>query len=149
MALTNLFFYEFPPTLEICVYYYYIFFSTSLAEIVTSVPAGRLNNQKMMTLNDIVHSQLFLKPECRAIILSVVVRRVKELLTGPQEVRQRVALIECTKYLGCGTNNAPITNNLILILVDGFSSLSSSSLSVVWVFFPVECPCPQQTNWLY
>lgn len=63
-----------------------IFCSTSLADIVTSVPVGRLNNQKMMTLNDMVHSQLFLKPECRAIILPVVVKRVKELLTGPQEV---------------------------------------------------------------
>ena len=62
-------------------------FSTSLADIVTSVPVGRLNNQKMMTLNDMVHSELFLIPECRAIILPVVVRRVKELLTGPQEVR--------------------------------------------------------------
>ena len=40
-----------------------------------------------MTLNDMVHSQLFLRPECRAIILPVVVKRVKELLTGPQEVR--------------------------------------------------------------
>jgi hypothetical protein len=58
-----------------------------LADIVTSVPVGRLNNQKMMTLNDMVHSQLFLRPECRAIILPVVVKRVKELLTGPQEVR--------------------------------------------------------------
>ena len=69
-----------------------LFFSTSLADIVTSVPAGRLNNQKMMTLNNIVHSQLFLKPECRAIILPVVVKRVKELLTGPQEVRRRVGI---------------------------------------------------------
>ncbi len=76
-------------------------FSTSLADIVTSVPAGRLNNQKMMTLNDMVHSELFLKPECRAIILPVVVKRVKELLTGPQEVRLvELALIECIlKYL--------------------------------------------------
>ena len=52
-------------------------FSTSLADIVTSVPVGRLNNQKMMTLNDMVHSQLFLRPECRAIILPVVVKRVE------------------------------------------------------------------------
>lgn len=64
-------------------------FSNALSEIVTSVPAGRLNNQKMMTLNDIVHSKLFTFPECRAILLPVVVRRVKELLTGPQEVSNR------------------------------------------------------------
>lgn len=57
-----------------------------LADIVSSVPTGRLNNQKMMTLNDIVHSPLFRRPACRAILLPVVVRRVKEFLSGPQEV---------------------------------------------------------------
>ena len=62
------------------------FVSNALSEIVTCVPAGRLNNQKMMTLTDMVHSQLFTIPECRAILLPVVVKRVKELLTGPQEV---------------------------------------------------------------
>lgn len=54
--------------------------------MINSVPSGRLNNQKMMTLNDVVHSPLFLLPECRAILLPVVVQRVKELLSGPQEV---------------------------------------------------------------
>ena len=62
-----------------------------LADIVTSVPAGRLNNQKMMTLNDIVHSPLFQRPACRAILLPIVVRRVKEFLSGPQEVSRSVA----------------------------------------------------------
>lgn len=54
--------------------------------MVSSVPVNRLNNQKMMTLSDMVHSRLFLLPECRAIILPVLVKRVNELLTGPQEV---------------------------------------------------------------
>ena len=54
-----------------------------------SVPSGFLNTPKMMTLNDIVHSKLFTFPECRAIILPVVLKRVKELLTGPQEVSNR------------------------------------------------------------
>ena len=40
----------------------------------------------MMTLNEIVHSELFRLPNCRAILLPVVIKRVKELLTGPLEV---------------------------------------------------------------
>ena len=55
-------------------------------DIVSSVPWSRLNNQKMMTLNEIVHSELFRLPNCRAILLPVVIKRVKELLTGPLEV---------------------------------------------------------------
>ena len=69
-----------------------------LADIVTSVPTGRLNNQKMMTLNDIVHSPLFRRPACRAILLPVVVRRVKEFLSGPQEVSLSFAIFFCIVY---------------------------------------------------
>lgn len=71
-----------------------------LADIVTSVPTGRLNNQKMMTLNDIVHSPLFQRPACRAILLPVVVRRVKEFLSGPQEVSLSFA-----KFCFCMSHN--------------------------------------------
>jgi len=40
----------------------------------------------MNTLNDIVHCELFRLPECRAVLLPVIVGRIKELLSGTLEV---------------------------------------------------------------
>lgn len=41
----------------------------------------------MMTVNDIIHSKLFLYPECRAVFLPVICTQVKELLESNEEVR--------------------------------------------------------------
>lgn len=47
---------------------------------------GRLTKQKMMTINDIVHSKLCLYPECRQIMFPLITSQVKTLLEAKDEV---------------------------------------------------------------
>ncbi|XP_044753163.1 dedicator of cytokinesis protein 1 [Coccinella septempunctata] len=59
--------------------------SEFLCEMLRKIPVGRLTKQKMMTVNDIVHSQLFLYPECRKIMLPVFTEQIKILLETNEE----------------------------------------------------------------
>ncbi|XP_044743403.1 dedicator of cytokinesis protein 1 isoform X2 [Chrysoperla carnea] len=59
--------------------------SVILTDLLKKVPSNRLVKQKMMTVNDIIHSKLFLYPECRAVFLPVICTQVKELLESNEE----------------------------------------------------------------
>lgn len=61
--------------------------STILTDLLVTLPTGRLTKQKMMTVNDIVHSPLFLNVECRAILLPRITILVRDLLEAKEEVR--------------------------------------------------------------
>ncbi|EFN73187.1 Dedicator of cytokinesis protein 1 [Camponotus floridanus] len=59
--------------------------STILTDLLVTLPTGRLTKQKMMTVNDIVHSPLFLNVECRAILLPRITILVRDLLEAKEE----------------------------------------------------------------
>ncbi|XP_033179092.1 dedicator of cytokinesis protein 1 isoform X6 [Bombus impatiens] len=59
--------------------------STILTDLLVTLPVGRLTKQKMMTVNDIVHSPLFLSAECRAILLPRITILVRDLLEAKEE----------------------------------------------------------------
>ncbi|XP_072385409.1 dedicator of cytokinesis protein 2 isoform X1 [Diabrotica undecimpunctata] len=59
--------------------------STILYDMLNNMPVGRLTKQKMMTINEIIHSKLFLYPECRKILLPIITDQVKTLFTTKEE----------------------------------------------------------------
>ncbi|KAH0557836.1 dedicator of cytokinesis protein 2 isoform X1 [Cotesia glomerata] len=59
--------------------------SLILTQLLDHLPPGRLNKQKMMTVNDIIHSPLFLDVECRGILLPKIVKLVRDLLEAKEE----------------------------------------------------------------
>ncbi|CAG9857501.1 unnamed protein product [Phyllotreta striolata] len=59
--------------------------STILYDMLNNMPPGRLTKQKMMTINEIIHSKLFLYPECRKILLPIITDQVKTLFTTKEE----------------------------------------------------------------
>lgn len=61
-------------------------FSTMLFDMLNNIPIGRLTKQKMMTINEIVHSKLFLYPESRKILLPIITDQVKILFEAKEEV---------------------------------------------------------------
>ncbi|KAG1690288.1 Dedicator of cytokinesis protein 1 [Nymphon striatum] len=65
-----------------------------MTDFINNVPVDRLTKQKMMCINDIVHSDLFKKPECRSILLPVINDHVKLLLERSEEEEL------CIKILG-------------------------------------------------
>ncbi|XP_076631403.1 dedicator of cytokinesis protein myoblast city isoform X2 [Colletes latitarsis] len=67
--------------------------STILTDLLVTLPAGRLTKQKMMTVNDIVHSPLFLNAECRAILLPRITILVRDLLEAKEEVELCVKIL--------------------------------------------------------
>ncbi|XP_058798317.1 dedicator of cytokinesis protein 1 isoform X2 [Phymastichus coffea] len=59
--------------------------SMILIDLLVTLPSGRLTKQKMMTVNDIVHSPLFLNMECRQILLPRITILVRDLLEAKEE----------------------------------------------------------------
>ncbi|KAL3213749.1 hypothetical protein MRX96_035244 [Rhipicephalus microplus] len=75
----------------------HVFNSKQLSHIVTellnNLPPERLTKQKMMCVNDIVHSELFKFPECRAILLPVINQHVKLLMEKGEELELCVKIL--------------------------------------------------------
>ncbi|KAK9502031.1 hypothetical protein O3M35_012639 [Rhynocoris fuscipes] len=67
--------------------------SELLCQMVNNVPQQRLTKQKMMTLSDIVHSPLFLHPDCRQVLLPVIFSHIKDLLESKDEVELCVNIL--------------------------------------------------------
>ncbi|XP_066581822.1 dedicator of cytokinesis protein 1 isoform X2 [Prorops nasuta] len=67
--------------------------STILTDLLVTLPTGRLTKQKMMTVNDIVHSPLFLNADCRSILLPRITILVKGLLEAKEEVELCVKIL--------------------------------------------------------
>ncbi|XP_014208352.1 dedicator of cytokinesis protein 1 isoform X2 [Copidosoma floridanum] len=59
--------------------------SMILIDLLVTLPTGRLTKQKMMTVNDIVHSELFLNMEYRQILLPRITILVRDLLEAKDE----------------------------------------------------------------
>ncbi|XP_052869684.1 dedicator of cytokinesis protein 1 [Anopheles cruzii] len=78
-----------------------------IVDIITNVPAGRLNQSKMTCIKDVVDSKLFKLPQCRAILLPVFCQQIKDKLESKEEgdfmcdIRQQEKnLIKAAKVLG-------------------------------------------------
>jgi dedicator of cytokinesis protein 1 len=71
-------------------------FSKMLLSMIFSLQGNHLSQQKMYTLRDIVMSQLFLNPECRAILLPDILLQVREVLDYSGEVSSTT---NCADYL--------------------------------------------------
>ncbi|KAK9692481.1 DHR-2, Lobe A [Popillia japonica] len=54
-------------------------------DLLSNIPQGKLTKQKMMTTDDIVHSQLFLYPECRKILMPYITSQIKRLVEQAEE----------------------------------------------------------------
>ncbi|CAH0555295.1 unnamed protein product [Brassicogethes aeneus] len=99
----------FPSTIpDILLIYSSTDLSKLLCEMFTSVTKGRLTKQKMMSINDIVHSKLFLYPECRQILLPKITEQVRDLFqikdegvaTGQDGRRQNRSVAKVAQLLG-------------------------------------------------
>ncbi|XP_049300946.1 dedicator of cytokinesis protein 1 isoform X1 [Anopheles funestus] len=81
--------------------------SQKIVDIITNVPTGRLNQSKMTCIKDVVDSKLFKLPKCRAILLPVFCRQIKDKLESKEEgdfmfdIRQQEKnLTKAAKVLG-------------------------------------------------
>jgi dedicator of cytokinesis protein 1 len=69
-----------------------ICYSGLLTELINKLPPNRLTKQKMMTVNDIVHSKLFMFSDCRVVLLPVITAHIKELLESRDEVNMHFSI---------------------------------------------------------
>ncbi|XP_076266832.1 dedicator of cytokinesis protein myoblast city isoform X3 [Rhynchophorus ferrugineus] len=60
-------------------------FSYLLCDFLKQLPPNRLTKQKMMTINDVVHSKLFQYPECRHVLLPMITEQIKCLIEIKEE----------------------------------------------------------------
>jgi len=106
--------------------------STILTDLLVTLPTGRLTKQKMMTVNDIVHSPLFLNVDCRAILLPRITILVRDLLEAKEEVRcykvcyfltYSLSEVECSHY----TYLHLTKNNIKIIIIHTLTYFRNTS----------------------
>ncbi|CAD7083698.1 unnamed protein product [Hermetia illucens] len=59
--------------------------SHSIVDILTHVPSGRLTQSRMTCIKDLVDSKLFRLPSCRAVLLPVFCKQIKDKLESKEE----------------------------------------------------------------
>ncbi|CAH1170856.1 unnamed protein product [Phaedon cochleariae] len=79
---------------DILLVFDHIQLSNTLYDLLNNMPSGRLTKQKMMTVNEIIHSKIFVFPQCRKILLPIIMDQVKNLILASDEVEL------CIKNLG-------------------------------------------------
>ncbi|XP_055530559.1 dedicator of cytokinesis protein 1 isoform X2 [Wyeomyia smithii] len=67
--------------------------SKRIVDIISNVPTGRLNQSKMTCIKDVVDSKLFKLPQCRAILLPMFCRQIKDKLESKEEVAECVNIM--------------------------------------------------------
>ncbi|KAF8795296.1 Dedicator of cytokinesis protein 1 like protein [Argiope bruennichi] len=67
--------------------------SNVLVKLINNVPRDRLTKQKMMCVNDLVHSDLFRIPECRLILLPMICNQIKNLLERKDEMELSIKIM--------------------------------------------------------
>ncbi|KFM70970.1 Dedicator of cytokinesis protein 1, partial [Stegodyphus mimosarum] len=94
--------------------------SNILVELISNVPKDRLTKQKMMCVNDLVHSALFKIPECRHILLPMICAQVRPLLEKKDEMELCIKIISdimVTLYnRGIGATHNDISELMLSIL---------------------------------
>ncbi|XP_075232677.1 dedicator of cytokinesis protein myoblast city [Lycorma delicatula] len=91
--------------------------SMLLMDLINKVPPGRLAKQKMMSISDIVHSQLFLDGDCRAVLLPIIMARVKEMLELHDEVELCVKILSDIMDLLFKEETGPTINDISEIML--------------------------------
>lgn len=85
---------------------FFILFSKSFCELFQSIPPNKLTKQKMMTVNEIVHSELFKYSDCRRILLPVFAKQISTLLEQHEEVSELCSLILLLLLKQCNELNS-------------------------------------------
>ncbi|XP_055923008.1 dedicator of cytokinesis protein 1 isoform X2 [Eupeodes corollae] len=67
--------------------------SNSIVKIMMKFPPGRLTQSKMVCIKDFVDSKLFHYPECRAILLPVFCKHIKDRLESGEEVNECINIM--------------------------------------------------------
>ncbi|CAL8078440.1 unnamed protein product [Orchesella dallaii] len=66
--------------------------SEHLVELVLAIPQGKLTKQKLQFITDIIHSEIFLDPECRFLLLPIVTSNIQQHLPGSDEELRRKSM---------------------------------------------------------
>ncbi|CAH2001471.1 unnamed protein product [Acanthoscelides obtectus] len=104
--------------------------STILYDMLNNIPQGRLTKQKMMTVNEIVHSKLFLYPECRKILLPIITHQVKVLFETKEEVELCIKIMSDIMELLFRNDVGPTYNDLNEIIHSNLRTIIQSHIKM-------------------
>lgn len=60
--------------------------SNILVKMVNNLNPKRIPRQRLTTVNEVVHSELFQRPECRRVLLPTFISQIRQLLAAGEEV---------------------------------------------------------------
>lgn len=104
--------------------------SYHLLELIAAVPPGRLTKQKMMTIDDIVHSQLFKMPECRSVLLPGFTVRIKELLESREEVELCVKILSDIMDLLFSADVGPTIHDVTEVMLTTLRTVIQTTIAM-------------------
>ncbi|XP_019762944.2 dedicator of cytokinesis protein 2 isoform X3 [Dendroctonus ponderosae] len=104
--------------------------SIILCDLLMSIPPGRLTKQKMMTINDIVHSKLCLYPDCRQIMFPLITNQVKALLEAKDEVELCIKILSDILELLFRKNIGPTFNDITEVIQTDLRTIIQSHIKM-------------------
>lgn len=60
--------------------------SNILVKMVNNLNPKRIPRQRLTTVNEVVHSELFQRPDCRRVLLPTFISQIRQLLAAGEEV---------------------------------------------------------------
>eukprot|EP00105_Crassostrea_gigas_P042991 XP_019927139.1 PREDICTED: dedicator of cytokinesis protein 1 isoform X1 [Crassostrea gigas] len=64
-----------------------------MVEFINNVPKERLTKQKLKCIDDLVHSKLFVLPECRLILLPMMLQHTRVLMEQKEEIEDCIEVL--------------------------------------------------------
>ncbi|EEC03304.1 dock-1, putative, partial [Ixodes scapularis] len=88
-----------------------------ITELINNLPPERLKKQKMMCVNDIVHSELFTLPKCRAILLPMINSHVQLLMEKGDELELCVKILSDIMVVLHGHDRAQTVDDISQVML--------------------------------
>ncbi|CAN7990561.1 unnamed protein product [Ixodes hexagonus] len=88
-----------------------------ITELINNLPPERLKKQKMMCVNDIVHSELFTLPKCRAILLPMINSHVQLLMEKGDELELCVKILSDIMVVLHGHDRAQTVDDISEVML--------------------------------
>ncbi|XP_013378716.1 LOW QUALITY PROTEIN: dedicator of cytokinesis protein 1-like [Lingula anatina] len=107
-----------------------------LVEFINNVPKERLTKEKIKCILAIVHSRLFMFPDCRYILLPMVLAHTKTLLESGEELEEVVKILGDLMELLTSHEVGPVHDDLSMIVMAILRTVIQTVITM-----PRERPC--------
>ncbi|KAK3095553.1 hypothetical protein FSP39_016043 [Pinctada imbricata] len=87
-----------------------------LVEFINNVPKDRLTKQKLKCIDDLVHSDIFKIPDCRQILLPMILKHTGDLMENKEELEDCIMVISDIMHNTFNKQTGPHDEDIAMII---------------------------------